>query len=176
MPSTPLVALGMCTTGILRGVGDARRAMYVTLGAGLAAAIFDPILIFALDLGLDGAAISTVLARLVMLAIGIHGAHTVHGLVRLPDWRSAEGGGAAVLLDRAAGGADADRHAGRQRVRHRRNGSVWRPALAGWAIIGRIVPVAFGVFSHCLARSGRSSARISARGNSTASTRPCATA
>ena len=87
MPSTPLVALGMCTTGILRGVGDARRAMYVTLGAGLAAAVFDPIMIFALDLGLDGAAISTVLARVVMLAIGIHGAHTVHGLVRLPDWR-----------------------------------------------------------------------------------------
>ena len=34
LPSTPIVALGMCTTGILRGVGDARRAMYVTLGSG----------------------------------------------------------------------------------------------------------------------------------------------
>src|SRR5262245_26169577 len=53
MPSTPIVSLGMGTTGILRGVGDAKRAMYVTLGAGIAAAIFDPILIFGLKLGLD---------------------------------------------------------------------------------------------------------------------------
>ena len=85
LPSTPLVALGMCTTGILRGVGDARRAMYVTLGAAVAAAILDPILIFGLDLGIDGAAISTVLSRAMMLAIGIHGAHVVHHLIKLPD-------------------------------------------------------------------------------------------
>ena len=84
-PSTPILALGMCTTGILRGVADARRAMYVTLGSAFAAAILDPLLIFGLGLGLDGAAISTVLVRFVMVAIGIHGAHRIHGLVRLPD-------------------------------------------------------------------------------------------
>jgi len=38
--------------------------MYVTLSSGFAAAILDPILIFGLGLGLDGAAIATVLARL----------------------------------------------------------------------------------------------------------------
>ena len=60
--------------------------MYVTLGGGLAAAILDPIFIFGFGLGLDGAAISTVLARVVMFAIGIHGAHARARLVRLPDW------------------------------------------------------------------------------------------
>ena len=84
LPSTPVVALGMCTTGILRGVGDAQRAMYVTLGAGIAAAIFDPIFIFGLHLGLDGAAISTVLSRFVLLAVGLHGAHYVHHVIALP--------------------------------------------------------------------------------------------
>lgn len=49
IPSSPVMALGMCTTGILRGVGDARRAMYVTLSGGVAAAILDPLLIFGLD-------------------------------------------------------------------------------------------------------------------------------
>src|SRR3954469_10838466 len=39
LPSTPIVSLGICTTGILRGAGDARRAMYVTLSSGIAAAI-----------------------------------------------------------------------------------------------------------------------------------------
>ena len=81
----PIVALGMCTTGILRGVGDARRAMYVTLGGGIAAAILDPIFIFGLGLGLDGAAISTVLSRCVLLAVGLYGAHDVHRLIKLPD-------------------------------------------------------------------------------------------
>lgn len=85
VPSTPIVAMGMCTTGILRGVGDAKRAMYVTLGSGLAAAIFDPILIFGFNMGLDGAAVSTVLSRIVLLLIGLHGAHVVHRLIRMPD-------------------------------------------------------------------------------------------
>ena len=145
LPSTPLVALGMCTTGILRGVGDARRAMYVTLGAGLAAAVFDPILIFALDLGLDGAAISTVLARVVMLAIGIHGAHTVHRLVRLPDWRRLKEaaqpffaiGWPSVLTQIAT-------PVGNTYVTYEM-AAFGDQAVAGWAIIGRIVPVSFGV-------------------------------
>ena len=100
MPSTPIVALGMCTTGILRGVGDARRAMYVTLGGGIAAAIFDPIFIFGFDLGLDGAAISTVLSRFVLLGVGIYGAHFVHRLIALPNRDAARRRGAAVLRDR----------------------------------------------------------------------------
>lgn len=145
MPSFPIMALGMCATGILRGVGDARRAMYVTLGAGVAAAIFDPLLIFGFDLGLDGAAISTALSRCVMLAIGLHGAHVVHKLIKLPDLTELRAavkpffaiglpamltqvatpvGNAFVTIEIAAFGDQ---------------------AVAGWAIIGRLVPVAFGV-------------------------------
>ncbi|MBX3576415.1 MAG: MATE family efflux transporter [Rhizobiaceae bacterium] len=144
LPSTPIVAIGMCTTGILRGVGDARRAMYVTLGAAIAAAVLDPILIFGLQLGLDGAAISTVLSRLVLLGIGLYGAQIVHRLVRLPDRHRLAAavrpfvaiglpavltqlatpvGNAYVTAEIAAFGDD---------------------AVAGWAIIGRLVPVAFG--------------------------------
>jgi putative MATE family efflux protein len=145
LPSFPIMALGMCTTGILRGVGDARRAMYVTLGSGIAAAILDPILIFGFDLGLDGAAISTVLTRFVMLAIGLHGVHVVHRLIKLPDLSGLREavrpffaigvpamltqvatpvGNAYVTIEMAAFGDQ---------------------AVAGWAIIGRLVPVAFGV-------------------------------
>lgn len=145
MPSLPLLALGMCTTGILRGVGDARRAMYVKLGSGVSAAILDPILIFGFDLGIDGAAIATVLSRVVMITIGLRGAHVVHQLIRLPDRaRLAEAvrpffkiglpaimtqiatpvGNAYVTVEMAAFGDE---------------------AVAGWAIVGRLLPVAFGV-------------------------------
>jgi putative MATE family efflux protein len=145
LPSTPLVALGMCTTGILRGVGDARRAMYVTLGAAVAAAIFDPIFIFGLGLGIDGAAISTILSRLVMLAIGIHGAQVVHRLIKLPDRERLAAavrpffaiGIPAVLTQIATPVGNA--------YVTTKIAQFGDDAVAGWAIIGRLVPVAFGV-------------------------------
>lgn len=144
MPSTPIVALGMCTTGILRGVGDARRAMYVTLGGAIAAAILDPILIFGFGLGLDGAAISTVLSRCVLLAVGLHGAWSVHKLIALPNRAQLLASarpffaiGFPALLTQIA-----------TPVGNAYLTAAFAPfgddAVAGWAIIGRIVPVAFG--------------------------------
>ena len=56
MPTTPLMGLGMACAGLLRAVGDAKRAMYVTLSGGLITAVFDPLLIFGFGLGVDGAA------------------------------------------------------------------------------------------------------------------------
>lgn len=145
IPSTPLVSMGMCATGILRGAGDARRSMYATLAGGAAAAVLDPLFIFGFGLGLDGAAISTVLSRIALLAVGLHGAHVVHRLIALPDRkRLAEAvrpffaigvpamltqvatpvGNAYVTIEIARFGDD---------------------AVAGWAIIGRLIPVVFGV-------------------------------
>lgn len=145
LPSFPIMALGMCTTGILRGVGDARRAMYVTLGSGIAAAILDPILIFGFHLGLDGAAISTVMTRFVMLAIGLHGAHVVHRLIKLPDLSGLRDAvrpffaiGVPAMLTQVA------TPVGNAYVTIEM-ASFGDQAVAGWAIIGRLVPVAFGV-------------------------------
>ena len=57
LPSTPILGLGICLSALLRSLGDARRAMFVTLGAGVATAVLDPLLIFGFGWGLDGAAI-----------------------------------------------------------------------------------------------------------------------
>ena len=46
LPSTPLLGLGMCMSAVLRAQGDARRGMWVTLSAGLATAVLDPLFIF----------------------------------------------------------------------------------------------------------------------------------
>ena len=46
LPSVPLLAIGMGASGILRGVGDAKRAMYVTLIGAAVTMVIDPILIF----------------------------------------------------------------------------------------------------------------------------------
>jgi putative MATE family efflux protein len=144
LPSSPLIAVGMGASGILRGVGDARRAMFITLFGAIVAAIADPILIFWLDLELTGAAIATVLSRLVILVVGLHGALVIHKLVRIADAPAmfafakpffAIGvpaimtqlatpiGNAYVTVEMARFGDD---------------------AVAAWAVIGRLIPVAFG--------------------------------
>ncbi|MEX0347576.1 MAG: MATE family efflux transporter [Rhizobiaceae bacterium] len=144
VPSVPIMAVGMCTTGILRGVGDARRAMYVTLAGGIAAAILDPLLIFGLELGLTGAAIATLLSRIALAAVGLHGAWRVHKLIRLPDKKLLASiarpffaiGGPAVMTQLATPVGNA--------YVTIEMATFGDDAVAGWAIIGRLIPVAFG--------------------------------
>jgi putative MATE family efflux protein len=144
IPSSVVMSVGMGASGILRGVGDAKRAMYVTLVGGLAAAILDPLFIFGFDLGITGAAIANVLSRFVLAGVGLWGVIRIHRLIRMPDLKRAKMamrpflaiglpavltqlatpvGNAYVTIEIAAFGDQ---------------------AVAGWAIIGRLVPVAFG--------------------------------
>ncbi len=64
--SLPVMSIGMIGSATLRANGDAIRAMAVTLASGAVSILTDPILIYWLDLGLDGAAISIWISRLVM--------------------------------------------------------------------------------------------------------------
>lgn len=144
LPSLPIIGIGMSMSGLLRAVGDAKRAMYVTLGAGAATAILDPIFIFGFDMGIHGAAISTVISRFALIAIGFYGLHNVHNMLALPSvpvllktvrpylyiagpaimTQLATPVGNAYVTIVIAGYGDA--------------------AVAGWAVIGRLIPVAFG--------------------------------
>ena len=144
LPSMPLLALGMAMSGLLRAVGDARRAMYVTLGAGIAAAIMDPIFIFGFDLGVTGAAISTTISRMALLAMGIHGAIRIHNLVAMPrpsDVQHQTGQLAAIAVPAIM--TNVATPVGNAIVT-RSIAPFGDDAVAGWAIVGRIIPVAFG--------------------------------
>ncbi len=144
LPSLPVLGMGMTMAGLLRAAGDAKRAMYVTLIAGAATAILDPIFIFALDLGIHGAAISTVLSRFSLIIVGFYALIRVHNLLALPSLKTAGRtvgpyayiafpsiltqlatpvGNGYVTLE-IAGYGDA--------------------AVAGWAVVGRLIPIAFG--------------------------------
>ena len=81
LPANVAFGLGMALSGLLRAVGDARRAMYVTLAGAIVTALVDPILIFGFGFGIYGAAMSTVISRLVFLIVGYHGAARVHDLI-----------------------------------------------------------------------------------------------
>ena len=71
VPTLPIAVLGMTASGLLRAHGDARRAMNATLAAGAVNAVLDPVFIFGLGLGLDGAALASVAARIAMAITAI---------------------------------------------------------------------------------------------------------
>ncbi len=145
LPSTPLLGVGMACTAVLRSVGDARRAMMVTLLPAITTAVLDPLFIFGFGLGLDGAAIVVLIARAVLLGVGLYGAWKVHRLLARPRLALLRPHGRAlatvaapaVLTNLATPVAAAY-------VTHS-IAPFGTAAVAGAATIDRLVPVAFGV-------------------------------
>lgn len=141
----PMLMLAIGTAAVLRAHGDARRAMNVTVAGALVLAAVDPVLIFALDLGLTGAAWAGVISRSAMLAVGVwplvrhHGGFVaVRGADLVADLRALAGiAGPAVLTQVATpiGGA----------IVTRLVAPFGEAAVAGLAITGRLTPVALGV-------------------------------
>ena len=145
IPANVPLAVGMTFSGVLRAVGDARRAMYVTLSAGIATAFLDPLLIFGFGLGVYGAAWATVLSRFILLAVGWAGAVGVHNLVARPKLSAARSdfgpimaiGFPAIMANVAAPVSSA--------YTLRVFSDFGEAAIAASAIIDRVTPVAFGV-------------------------------
>lgn len=145
LPSNALMAVGMGLSGVLRAVGDARRAMFVTLGGGIVTAGLDPLLIFWAGLGPDGAAWAIVIARVIIVATGIHGAVRVHDMIAPPSLaglrqdtaRAMMIAGPAILTNLSNPIANAVFASIFARF------GDW--AVAALAIMDRLVPVAFGV-------------------------------
>ncbi|MCB1520399.1 MAG: MATE family efflux transporter [Hyphomicrobiaceae bacterium] len=144
VPFLPLLAVAMTSAAVLRSAGDARRAMYVTLIGAIVNTLLDPIFIFAFGLGIEGAAIASAISRLAVISVGLYGVIRVHGLVTRPRPRPfvsdamplAAVALPAVLTNVATPFANA--YVTMSMAAHGDS------AVAGWAIIGRILPVAFG--------------------------------
>ncbi len=88
LPSLPVMTLAMACGGVMRALGQAKASMYLTLVAGGVNAVLDPILIFGLDWGIEGAAAATVIARLAMLAYGLERIMRGFHLLGKPAWSS----------------------------------------------------------------------------------------
>jgi len=80
VPSLPLMALGMVGAAVLRAEGDAYRAMWVTMSSGIISMFIDPFLIIWAGLGLDGAAIAVVFARVFSAGLSVFFMMRVHDL------------------------------------------------------------------------------------------------
>ncbi|WP_323767017.1 MATE family efflux transporter [Antarctobacter sp.] len=71
MPSLAIMAVGLTGSAVLRADGLARQAMMVTMGGGFIMLALDPVLIYAMGLGLDGAALSVWIFRGIMAGLAI---------------------------------------------------------------------------------------------------------
>ncbi|HRK19301.1 MAG TPA: MATE family efflux transporter [Hyphomicrobiaceae bacterium] len=144
LPSTPLLALGMCAGGVLRSVGDPRRAMYVTLGGAAINVLFDPILIFWAGFGMEGAAYASVLARITIAGIALWAVGRVHGMFGRPGLAALVGDTRrimavavpAMMTNLATPTANA--------FTTSVMATYGDAAVAAWTIFGRVVPLAFG--------------------------------
>ncbi|QSX31402.1 MATE family efflux transporter [Shewanella cyperi] len=145
VPSLPLICLAMAMGAALRAVGDAKLSMVSTLVGGGVNAALDPLFIFLLAMGIEGAAVASVLARLSVLLVAGHGVLVKHGLLGRFDWQAFRAdlgpifaiAGPAMLTNVATPIG---------------NGFMTRAVaefgdayVAGWAVVGRVVPVAFGM-------------------------------
>lgn len=145
LPTMSFMSLAMTGMAVLRARGDAKASMMVTLLGGVVNAVLDPILIFALDLGLDGAAFASVIARGCMmvyalrLCIGRHSGFAAPSFSSIRrDFLSVSAiAGPAMMTNLAtpAGNAIVTREIAR----------FGTEAVAGMAVIGRLTPLAFAV-------------------------------
>jgi putative MATE family efflux protein len=145
VPTMPLLMVGMIGAAILRAHGDARRAMMATIYGGAVNLILDPLLIFVLDLGLTGAALATVAARVVIAATALLPILRHHGGFDRPrlsdlvaDVRPIAAIAVPAILTQVATPVG-------QAFVTRAMAGFGEMAVAGMAIAGRITPLAFAV-------------------------------
>ncbi|WP_439794447.1 MATE family efflux transporter [Photobacterium leiognathi] len=148
LPSAPLIAVSMAAGAALRGVGDARRSMIATLIGGAVNAVLDPLFIFGFSMGIQGAAIASVFARLAVMLFSLYVVIYKHQLLAKPDFTGfkqaiptvAKIAFPAILTNTATPIGNA--------VVTSNIAQFGENFVAGYAVIGRIMPVCFAlVFS-----------------------------
>ena len=144
-PSLPLLIVGMIGGAILRAHGDARRAMMCTLyGAGVAL-VLDPLFILYLGWELTGAAVVTVLARMMIAGTALIPIIRHHGGFERPRMAGLmEDLPPVTVIAFPAVLTQIATPAGQAYVT-RAMAAFGEAAVAGMAITGRLTPLVFGV-------------------------------
>lgn len=145
IPSQPLLMVGMIGGAVLRSHGDARSAMMATVWGAVATAVLDPILIFGFGWELTGAAITSVVARVVIAWMALQPIRKKYGGFDRPTLGQINADMAPIwaiavpaILTQVATPVG-------QAFVTRATSAYGEAAVAGMAIAGRLTPVAFGV-------------------------------
>ncbi|OIQ25896.1 MATE family efflux transporter [uncultured Vibrio sp.] len=145
LPSGPVIALAMAAGAGLRSAGDAKRSMWATLSGGIVNAVLDPLFIFGFGWNVEGAALASVFARFTVLFFSLYPLIKVHNLVARPsfgDWKR----NLKVILAIAVPAIITN-------IATPVGNAIVTAAIAqfgenfvaGYAVIGRLIPVCFAV-------------------------------
>jgi putative MATE family efflux protein len=145
IPAMPLTVIAMSCMAVMRSLGDARRAMNVPLIGAAVQFALEPIFIFVLKLGMNGAALAMLLSRLAFVGTGLWGAFRIHRMYTRPNPETVVADARvitkvaipAVLTNVATPVANAYTTAVIS--------GFGDAAVAAFAIAGRVTPVAFGI-------------------------------
>lgn len=142
-PFLPFSVAAMVCSGFLRAHGAARRAMNVTLSMGITNAILDPIFIFGFDWGINGAAVASACAAIISALFAISPIVRDYGgfdRFSVPGFRRDIPSIMAILVPAIltniatpVGGF----------ISYRFIADYSDNVIAGFAVVGRVVPVAF---------------------------------
>lgn len=145
LPSLPILCIAMSAGAALRSVGDAKLAMYSTLAGGAVNALLDPLFIFTFGLGLHGAAIASVIARIAVALVALYGVTHIHklmGTFKYNQWLGDQKEIFNVAIP--AMSTNIATPLGNAYVTMM-IASFGDGFVAGWAVVGRLLPVAFGM-------------------------------
>lgn len=145
LPTFPILAIAMQMGATLRAMGNAKAAMFATLSGGLANAALDPVFIFLMKMDLQGAAVASVISRFFILAIGLYFVFFKYKMLTFPDFdlfradikKISHVALPAIFTQIAT-------PIGNLYVTYEvaKFGTAY---IAGWAIIGRLIPVSFAM-------------------------------
>jgi len=144
IPSLIPMSAALVLSGTLRADGYGAKAMYITLLSGIVLLVIDPILIFWMGWGLDGAAIGLVLFRFCLLGLAFYFAVHQMKLVDRPRLRTLRNIAAPFMA--VAGPAIATQMstpAGNYFLTTQM-AKFGDEAMAAWAVVGRLTVVVFG--------------------------------
>ncbi|MGB1272064.1 MAG: MATE family efflux transporter, partial [Endozoicomonas sp.] len=145
IPSMPVVAVAMGCGAGLRALGDAKLSMSSTLAGGAVNATLDPIFIFLLGMGIEGAAVASVFARFTILAVSAYGIFYKHRLFYRFQWSHFTRDRSAITRIALPAMFTNLATPFSSLFVTRAISDFGDSYVAGYAIIGRIIPVAFGV-------------------------------
>lgn len=86
--SLPVLGISFVAISILRSVGAAKLSMWATIVGGMVNAVLDPLFIFGFGLGLDGAAVASVISRFAVMGMALYGVIKIHALITRPHWQA----------------------------------------------------------------------------------------
>jgi len=145
LPSLPFLAVAMSGSALLRAMGAPKLSMLAMLSGSAVNVVLDPIFIFWLDMGIEGAAIASVFARIAVGAMALYFIYARHDFYCPFNFKLFVEHLRNILTIAIPAMATQLATPFANAYMTYEIAKFGESYMAGWSITGRITPVVFGV-------------------------------